>query len=176
MSGPSEAPIVLLHGAWHGSWCWKRVRNALQAKGHDVFTPTLTGVGERASGLIAIAHDHISPPQPQPSFDIGTLAAQPLGQAIENVLKAPEYFPHGRSLFPEWPIWRPDWAIALLAVTGPILHFTHRQRQREVLGGGATGVAVAGDRDARALERSHELSRERALRPHRRRARDSSKG
>jgi pimeloyl-ACP methyl ester carboxylesterase len=39
---------VLVHGAWHGSWCWKRVRKALQAHGHDVFTPTLTGVGERS--------------------------------------------------------------------------------------------------------------------------------
>ena len=39
---------VLVHGAWHGSWCWKRVRTALQAAGHDVFTPTLTGVGERS--------------------------------------------------------------------------------------------------------------------------------
>src|SRR2546421_8767740 len=40
--------FVLVHGAWHGSWCWKRVRKALQAQGHDVFTPTLTGVGERS--------------------------------------------------------------------------------------------------------------------------------
>ena len=42
------ATFVLVHGAWHGSWCWKRVRRALQALGHDVFTPTLTGVGERS--------------------------------------------------------------------------------------------------------------------------------
>ena len=42
------ATFVLVHGAWHGSWCWKRVRKALQARGYDVFTPTLTGVGERA--------------------------------------------------------------------------------------------------------------------------------
>ena len=42
------ATFVLVHGAWHGSWCWKRVRKALQALGHDVFTPTLTGVGERS--------------------------------------------------------------------------------------------------------------------------------
>ncbi len=42
------ATFVLVHGAWHGSWCWKRVRTALQRKGHEVFTPTLTGVGERA--------------------------------------------------------------------------------------------------------------------------------
>ena len=39
---------VLVHGAWHGGWCWKRVRKALQARGHEVFTPTLTGVGERS--------------------------------------------------------------------------------------------------------------------------------
>jgi pimeloyl-ACP methyl ester carboxylesterase len=42
------ATFVLVHGAWHGSWCWKRVRKALQGEGHDVHTPTLTGVGERS--------------------------------------------------------------------------------------------------------------------------------
>jgi len=42
------ATYVLVHGAWHGSWCWKRVRKSLQAQGHDVFTPTLTGLGERS--------------------------------------------------------------------------------------------------------------------------------
>jgi pimeloyl-ACP methyl ester carboxylesterase len=42
------ATFVLVHGAWHGSWCWKRVRKHLQAEGHEVFTPTLTGVGERS--------------------------------------------------------------------------------------------------------------------------------
>ena len=42
-------------------------------------------------------------------------------EAIHNALREPEYFPHGRSLFPEWPIWRPDWALYLMAVTGMIL-------------------------------------------------------
>lgn len=42
------ATFVLVHGAWHGSWCWKRVRRALQLQGHEVFTPTLSGIGERA--------------------------------------------------------------------------------------------------------------------------------
>ncbi len=41
------ATFVLVHGAWHGSWCWKRVRRSLQQQGHEVFTPTLTGIGER---------------------------------------------------------------------------------------------------------------------------------
>jgi len=42
------ATFVLVHGAWHGSWCWKRVRRPLQAQGHGVFTPTLTGVADRS--------------------------------------------------------------------------------------------------------------------------------
>jgi pimeloyl-ACP methyl ester carboxylesterase len=42
------ATFVLVHGAWHGSWCWARIRRALLDRGHDVFTPTLTGVGERS--------------------------------------------------------------------------------------------------------------------------------
>lgn len=41
------ATYVLVHGAWHGAWCWKRVATMLRAKGHDVYAPTLTGVGER---------------------------------------------------------------------------------------------------------------------------------
>jgi pimeloyl-ACP methyl ester carboxylesterase len=40
--------FVLIHGAWHGSWCWTRVRRLLAAAGHRVFTPTLTGLGERS--------------------------------------------------------------------------------------------------------------------------------
>ena len=42
-----KTTYILIHGAWHGSWCWKRVRAALQYAGHNVFTPTLTGLGER---------------------------------------------------------------------------------------------------------------------------------
>jgi pimeloyl-ACP methyl ester carboxylesterase len=40
--------FVLVHGAWHGGWCWRRVSDLLEAKGHKVFTPTLTGLGERS--------------------------------------------------------------------------------------------------------------------------------
>lgn len=42
------SPIVLLAGAWHGGWCWERVAPSLRAAGHDVYTPTLTGVSDRA--------------------------------------------------------------------------------------------------------------------------------
>jgi hypothetical protein len=40
--------FVLVHGAWHGGWCWRRVADLLERQGHKVFTPTLTGVGERS--------------------------------------------------------------------------------------------------------------------------------
>jgi pimeloyl-ACP methyl ester carboxylesterase len=39
--------FVLVHGAWHGGWCWKKVAPLLRADGHQVYTPTLTGLGER---------------------------------------------------------------------------------------------------------------------------------
>lgn len=40
--------FVLVHGAWHGGWCWDRVAPALRAAGHEVHAPTLTGLSERA--------------------------------------------------------------------------------------------------------------------------------
>lgn len=40
--------FVLVHGAWHGGWCWDRVAPLLRAAGHEVHTPTLTGLSERA--------------------------------------------------------------------------------------------------------------------------------
>ena len=42
------ATFVLVRGAWHGGWCWKRVAALLRRAGHEVLTPTLTGLGERA--------------------------------------------------------------------------------------------------------------------------------
>ena len=44
----SAKTFVLVHGAWHGGWAWVRVADRLRARGHRVFTPTLTGLGERA--------------------------------------------------------------------------------------------------------------------------------
>jgi pimeloyl-ACP methyl ester carboxylesterase len=55
----AAATFVLVHGAWHGGWCWKYVREILQGQGHRVFSPTLTGQGERS---------HLS----RPDVDIGT--------------------------------------------------------------------------------------------------------
>jgi pimeloyl-ACP methyl ester carboxylesterase len=46
--------FVLIHGASHGGWCWRFVADALRAQGHRVFTPTLTGQGERRHLLNAV--------------------------------------------------------------------------------------------------------------------------
>ncbi|MEL7465286.1 MAG: alpha/beta fold hydrolase [Pseudomonadota bacterium] len=40
--------FVLVHGAWHGGWCWRRVADILRTRGHHVTTPTMTGLGERS--------------------------------------------------------------------------------------------------------------------------------
>ena len=39
------ATFVLVHGAWHGGWCWERVAPLLVAKGHRVIAPDLPGMG-----------------------------------------------------------------------------------------------------------------------------------
>lgn len=43
----SPQTFVLVPGTWHGGWVWKKVKKYLQEKGHTVYTPTPTGVGER---------------------------------------------------------------------------------------------------------------------------------
>jgi pimeloyl-ACP methyl ester carboxylesterase len=45
----SSSPVFLLvHGAWHGSWCWRRVTDRLRALGFTAFAPTLTGLADRS--------------------------------------------------------------------------------------------------------------------------------
>jgi pimeloyl-ACP methyl ester carboxylesterase len=44
---------VLVHGAWYGGWCWREVAETLRSAGHEVFTPTLTGLGERVDEFTA---------------------------------------------------------------------------------------------------------------------------
>ena len=39
--------FVLIHGAWHGGWCWADVARGLSLRGHRVFAPSLTGCADR---------------------------------------------------------------------------------------------------------------------------------
>jgi pimeloyl-ACP methyl ester carboxylesterase len=48
MPDSSLPTLVLVHGGQHGGWCWRHVADHLRAAGARVFTPTITGVGERA--------------------------------------------------------------------------------------------------------------------------------
>jgi pimeloyl-ACP methyl ester carboxylesterase len=63
------ATYVTVHGAWDGAWSWRQVARFLQAAGHDVFTTTRTGSGERA---------HLS----SPDVDLNTHI-----QDVANVLR-----------------------------------------------------------------------------------------
>ena len=46
------ATFVIIHGAWGGGWEWSHVADIMRGHGHHVFTPTLTGMGERAHLLV----------------------------------------------------------------------------------------------------------------------------
>lgn len=41
--------FVLVHGSWHGGWCWTRLAPILEAAGHAAYAPTLTGLGDRVA-------------------------------------------------------------------------------------------------------------------------------
>lgn len=50
MQNTSSSPhnYVLAHGSWHGGWCWQPVAERLREAGHQVFTPSFTGLGDRS--------------------------------------------------------------------------------------------------------------------------------
>lgn len=51
--GPGHKTYVLVHGGFHGGWCWRAVADLLRSVGHVVYTPTQTGCGERSHLLSA---------------------------------------------------------------------------------------------------------------------------
>lgn len=50
-SSATTPTIVLVHGAWHGGWCWERLTPLLEQAGYRVLTPTLAGLGARQAEL-----------------------------------------------------------------------------------------------------------------------------
>jgi len=48
IKGRDRRTYLLVHGTGHGGWCWRGVAESLRASGHHVYTPTLTGLGERS--------------------------------------------------------------------------------------------------------------------------------
>jgi pimeloyl-ACP methyl ester carboxylesterase len=70
MRSPSAKTFLVCHGAWSAGWAWKKMHPLMQAAGHRLFTPTCTGLGERA---------HLA----NPSIDLET--------HIEDVLNVIKY-------------------------------------------------------------------------------------
>ena len=71
------ATYVLVHGAWSGAHGFRRVRPLLQAAGHPVFTPSLTGIGERA---------HLVSPQVDLGTHIHDVVNQVLYEGLDDVV------------------------------------------------------------------------------------------
>src|ERR1700733_10349511 len=123
------ANFVLVHGAWHGGWCYARVARLLRAAGHDVFTPTLTGVGERVhlAGLAVTLTTHIRDVVSVIEFEaledvilcghsyggmVITGVAAALGRRIRTLFYLDAFVPaDGESLFDQLP---PDIRLSLL--------------------------------------------------------------
>jgi pimeloyl-ACP methyl ester carboxylesterase len=72
-----RATIVIIHGAWVGGWRWRAVADDLRDRGHYVFTPTLTGLGERA---------HLTSPEVNVSLHARDIANVVRYEALRDVL------------------------------------------------------------------------------------------
>ena len=71
------ATYVLVHGAWSGAHGFRQVRPLLQAAGHQVFTPSLTGIGERA---------HLASPQVTLRTHVQDVVGQVLFEDLRDVV------------------------------------------------------------------------------------------
>jgi len=72
-----RATIVIVHGAWVGGWRWRPVADLLVDRGHHVFTPTLTGLGER---------EHLTHPGVNVSLHARDVANVIRFERLENIL------------------------------------------------------------------------------------------
>jgi pimeloyl-ACP methyl ester carboxylesterase len=71
------ANFVLVHGTWVAGWIWRDVAERLRAKGHHVFTPTLTGLGER---------EHLASPNVNLDTHIQDIAAVIKHERLDDVV------------------------------------------------------------------------------------------
>ncbi|MCW2696920.1 MAG: hypothetical protein JWR62_2005 [Modestobacter sp.] len=94
------ATFVLVHGAWSGAHGFRLVRPLLQAAGHEVFTPSLTGIGERA---------HLASPQ----VTLRTHVQDVVGQVLFEDL---------------WDIVLVGYSYGGMVVTGALEHLADRVR------------------------------------------------
>ncbi len=109
-----KATFVLVHGAWHGAWCWHRVVPLLEAAGHRVIAPDLPSMGEDQTPATSVTLDSwarfvadIAVQQPDPVVLVGhsrggiviSRAAELAPERIERLVYLAAYLlPAGMSL------------------------------------------------------------------------------
>ena len=57
MSEATAKHFVLVHGAWHGAWCWEKVAPLLVQQGHEAHTLDLPGLGDDPAPIAGITLD-----------------------------------------------------------------------------------------------------------------------
>jgi pimeloyl-ACP methyl ester carboxylesterase len=92
-----QRTYMLVHGAWHGGWCWRRVADRLLSAGHRVFTPTQTGLGERKHLLSAditpetFTHDILNVIEAEDLEDVFLVGHSFAGRSVSGVAdRAPQ--------------------------------------------------------------------------------------
>ena len=54
---PTPTTYVLVHGAWHGAWCWEKLKTELESRGHKVVTLDMPGHGDDKTDLKTVTMD-----------------------------------------------------------------------------------------------------------------------
>lgn len=103
------ATFVLLHGMWHGGWCWQKVTPLLRGAGHEVYTPTLTGLGERV---------HLASPEIGLDTHIQDIVNLVKFEALTDVILVGHSF--GGTLVPAIAEKIPDRIAHLVNLDGPL--------------------------------------------------------
>ena len=82
--------FVLVHGAFHGGWCWHKIVARLEARGHTVFAPDMPGHGTDRTPIA-----DVTMPDIVAKMAAVIDAARVLGRAVATVLTAPSEEPEG---------------------------------------------------------------------------------
>ena len=107
--------FVLIHGSWHGGWCWDKVKPLLTAQGHTVIAPDLPGHGADQTPVAAVTLASyvervaaVINGQPEPVILVGhsmggvviTQTAEALPDKIQHLVYLAAFLPrNGESLF-----------------------------------------------------------------------------
>ena len=123
----TKPAIVLVHGAFHGGWCYRKVDDVLSARGYRVYRPTLTGLSDRSHllkpeiDLYTHADDVINLAKYEDLDDIVlcghsyggaviTAAAEGLDGRLRSMVFLDALVPTaGKTILEEWPAAQKDY-------------------------------------------------------------------